>query len=58
MSSHFDWRVLFFCLALSKFIVRRTGLILCNGCGGRLILAGVALTELVPQPHVSTAHEA
>jgi drug/metabolite transporter (DMT)-like permease len=26
--------------------------------GAFLILAGIALTELVPQPHVSTAHEA
>lgn len=27
-------------------------------CGALLILAGIALTELVPQPHVPTAHEA
>jgi drug/metabolite transporter (DMT)-like permease len=27
-------------------------------CGALLILAGIALTELVPQPHVATAHEA
>src|SRR4051812_28414703 len=27
-------------------------------CGAVLILAGIALTELVPQPHVPTAHEA
>jgi hypothetical protein len=26
--------------------------------GALLILAGIALTELVPQPHVLTAHEA
>ena len=26
--------------------------------GALLILAGIALTELVPQPHVPTAHEA
>jgi hypothetical protein len=58
MSLHFDWRVFFFCLPFSRFIVRRTGLILCNGCGGRLILARIALTELVSQHHVPTAHEA
>jgi len=27
-------------------------------CGALLILAGIGLTELVPQPHVSSAHEA
>jgi drug/metabolite transporter (DMT)-like permease len=27
-------------------------------CGALLILAGIALTELVPQPHVPSAHEA
>jgi hypothetical protein len=27
-------------------------------CGAGLILAGIALTELVPQPHLATAHEA
>jgi len=27
-------------------------------CGAVLILSGIALTELVPQPHVPTAHEA
>jgi drug/metabolite transporter (DMT)-like permease len=27
-------------------------------CGALLILAGIALTELIPQPHVPTAHEA
>jgi hypothetical protein len=26
--------------------------------GAILILAGIALTELVPQPHLPTAHEA
>jgi hypothetical protein len=26
--------------------------------GAILILAGIALTELLPQPHVPTAHEA
>jgi drug/metabolite transporter (DMT)-like permease len=27
-------------------------------CGALLILTGIALTELIPQPHVPTAHEA
>jgi hypothetical protein len=26
--------------------------------GALLILAGIALTELMPQPHLATAHEA
>jgi drug/metabolite transporter (DMT)-like permease len=26
--------------------------------GALLILAGIAITELIPQPHVPTAHEA
>jgi hypothetical protein len=27
-------------------------------CGALTILAGIALTELMPQPYVATAHEA
>jgi hypothetical protein len=27
-------------------------------CGALLILSGIALTELMPLPHVSSAHEA
>jgi hypothetical protein len=26
--------------------------------GAMLILAGIAMTELMPQPHLATAHEA
>ncbi len=38
------------------FTGERLGLV--PACGALLILAGIALTELVPQPHVPTAHEA
>lgn len=38
------------------FIGERLGLR--PACGALLILAGIALTELVPQPHPATAHEA
>jgi len=38
------------------FTVERLGLV--PAAGALLILAGIALTELVPQPHVPTAHEA
>jgi drug/metabolite transporter (DMT)-like permease len=27
-------------------------------CGALLILAGIGLTELIPQPHAPSAHEA
>ncbi len=38
------------------FTGERLGLV--PACGALLILTGIALTELIPQPHVPTAHEA
>jgi len=43
---------------LTAFLVMGERLGLRPACGAALILAGIALTELVPQPHVPTAHEA
>lgn len=43
---------------ITSFVVtgERLGMVAATGAG--LILAGIALTELIPQPHVPTAHEA
>jgi drug/metabolite transporter (DMT)-like permease len=38
------------------FMHERLGMV--PACGALLILAGIGLTELVPQPHMATAHEA
>lgn len=38
------------------FMGERLGVV--PACGAALILSGIALTELIPQPHVPTAHEA
>lgn len=43
---------------LTAFLVMGERLGARPACGAVLILAGIALTELVPQPHVATAHEA
>jgi len=43
---------------MTSFLVMGERLGLRPACGALLILAGIALTELVPQPHVPTAHEA
>jgi drug/metabolite transporter (DMT)-like permease len=43
---------------ITSFVVMGERLGLRAACGALLILAGIALTELVPQPHVPTAHEA
>jgi drug/metabolite transporter (DMT)-like permease len=43
---------------ITSFLVTGERLGLRPACGAVLILAGIALTELVPQPHVPTAHEA
>jgi drug/metabolite transporter (DMT)-like permease len=43
---------------ITSFLVTGERLGLRPACGALLILAGIALTELVPQPHVPTAHEA
>ena len=43
---------------ITSFLVMGERLGLRPASGAILILAGIALTELVPQPHVSTAHEA
>lgn len=43
---------------LTSFVVMGERLGLRPACGALIILAGIAITELVPQPHVSTAHEA
>jgi drug/metabolite transporter (DMT)-like permease len=43
---------------ITSFLVVHERLGLRPACGALLILAGIALTELVPQPHVPTAHEA
>lgn len=43
---------------ITSFLVTGERLGMIPGTGALLILAGIALTELVPQPHVPTAHEA
>jgi drug/metabolite transporter (DMT)-like permease len=43
---------------ITAFLVIGERLALRPAIGAVLILAGIALTELVPQPHVPTAHEA
>jgi drug/metabolite transporter (DMT)-like permease len=43
---------------ITSFLVMGERLGLRPACGALLILAGIALTELMPQPHVPTAHEA
>jgi drug/metabolite transporter (DMT)-like permease len=43
---------------LTSFLVMGERLGLRPACGALLILAGIALTELVPQPRIPTAHEA
>ncbi|MGO9317207.1 MAG: DMT family transporter [Terracidiphilus sp.] len=43
---------------ITSFLVMGERLGLRPGCGALLILAGIALTELMPQPHVAAAHEA
>jgi drug/metabolite transporter (DMT)-like permease len=43
---------------ITSFLVMGERLGLRPASGAILILAGIALTELVPQPHVPTAHEA
>jgi drug/metabolite transporter (DMT)-like permease len=43
---------------ITSFLVIGERLGLRPACGALIILAGIAITELVPQPHVPTAHEA
>ncbi len=43
---------------ITSFLVTGERLGLIPACGALLILAGIAITELVPQPHVPSAHEA
>jgi drug/metabolite transporter (DMT)-like permease len=43
---------------ITSYLVMGERLGLRPGCGALLILAGIALTELMPQPHVAAAHEA
>jgi len=43
---------------ITSFIVTGERLGLIPACGAVLILAGIAITELVPPPHIPTAHEA
>jgi len=43
---------------ITSFLIMHERLGLRPASGALLILAGIALTELVPQPHVPTAHEA
>jgi drug/metabolite transporter (DMT)-like permease len=43
---------------ITSYLVMGERLGLRPACGAVLILAAIALTELVPQPHVPTAHEA
>jgi drug/metabolite transporter (DMT)-like permease len=43
---------------ITSFLVTGERLGARPACGAGLILMGIALTELVPQPHVPTAHEA
>lgn len=43
---------------ITSFLVMGERLGLRPACGALIILAGIAITELAPQPHVPTAHEA
>ena len=43
---------------ITSFLVMGERLALVPACGAVLILAGIGLTELVPQPHVPSPHEA
>ena len=43
---------------ITSFLVMGERLALRPACGALMILAGIALTELMPLPHVPTAHEA
>jgi len=43
---------------ITSFVVTGERLAMVPAVGAVLILGGIALTELVPQPHVPTAHEA
>jgi drug/metabolite transporter (DMT)-like permease len=43
---------------ITSFVVTGERLAMVPGIGAILILVGIALTELIPQPHVPTAHEA
>ena len=43
---------------ITSFLVMGERLGLVPACGALLILAGIGITELVPQPHIPTAHEA
>jgi drug/metabolite transporter (DMT)-like permease len=43
---------------ITSFVVMGERLGLRPACGALLILVGIAITELIPQPHVPTAHEA
>jgi drug/metabolite transporter (DMT)-like permease len=43
---------------ITSFVFTGERLGLRPACGALIILAGIALTELVPQPHVPSAHEA
>jgi drug/metabolite transporter (DMT)-like permease len=43
---------------ITAFLVTGERLGLVPATGAMLIMSGIALTELVPQPHVPTAHEA
>jgi len=43
---------------ITSFLVLGERLALWPACGAVLVLAGIAITELVPQPHVPSAHEA
>jgi drug/metabolite transporter (DMT)-like permease len=43
---------------ITSYLITGERLGLVPAAGAILILSGIALTELVPQPHVPTAHEA
>lgn len=43
---------------VTSFVITGERLGLRSACGAILILAGIAITELVPQPHVPSPHEA
>jgi drug/metabolite transporter (DMT)-like permease len=43
---------------MTSFLLMGERLGLRPACGALLILAGIALTELMPQPHMASAHEA
>jgi drug/metabolite transporter (DMT)-like permease len=43
---------------IASFLVMGERLGLRPACGALMILAGIAMTELMPPPHVPSAHEA